>query len=131
MLKNTISKSFILSFLAVLVSCGKSSQTAQTSGPAGVVMTTYQSLQNQDSIGFIQTLTMEKQDEYAMYPDHLTKLLANWKGDTAQVKILNVKQGDSTATVLYNLTVTGAKPRTRDSITENLYLESGEWKHGF
>lgn len=129
MLKNTFSKSFILGFLVLLISCGK--QSPQATGPAAVVLTTYQTLQNQDSIGFLQTLTSEKQDEYAMYPDRLSKILANWKGDTAHVKILNVKQTDSTATVLYDLTVTGAKPRTRDSITSDLYLQSGEWKHGF
>ena len=127
MIKNSLLASFILAFF--LASCSK--QSPQVSGPAAVVLTTYQSLQNQDSIGFLQTLTMEKQDEYAMYPDKLTKILANWKGDTAHVKILNVKQTDSTAIVLYDLTVTGARPRSRDSMTEDLYLRSGEWKHGF
>jgi hypothetical protein len=127
MIKNSLLASFILAFF--VVSCSK--QSPQATGPAAVVLTTYQSLQNQDSIGSLQTLTMEKQDEYEMYPDQLNRLLAMWKGDTAHVTILNVKQKDSTATVLYNLSVTGAKPRHRDSVSEDLYLRDGEWKHGF
>ncbi len=128
MLKNVVSKLFILTVAATLVSCSKSSTT---SGPVGALMATYTALQNQDSIGFIQSLTLERQNEYAMYPERITKLLQDWKGDSAHVQVLSIKQNDTFATVLYNLKVTGKTPRSRDSITADLYNRYGSWKHGF
>ncbi|HZK75727.1 MAG TPA: hypothetical protein VFD13_02355, partial [Candidatus Kapabacteria bacterium] len=101
--KNPILKLIILGLAVFIVSCG-TSQPSQQSGPTGAVLATYQALETHDSIGFIQSLTMEKQNEYAMYPDRLTKLLTNWDSEHAEVKILSVKQTDTTATVLYNPT---------------------------
>ena len=79
MIRNSILASFILAFF--VTSC--SNQSPNATSTATVVLSTYQSLQDQDSTGFLQTLTAEKQDQYAMYPDKLNKILAMWKGDTA------------------------------------------------
>ncbi|GEM_PF-1212506 len=126
---NNVSFKSIILFLAVLiVSCSKSEAP---SGPAAAVVATYQALEAHDSVGFMQSLSEDKYDVYAMNPEKVTAILNNWKGDHAQVKILNVTQNDSTATVLYNLTVTGSHPRSRDSILARLYLQDGEWKHGY
>jgi hypothetical protein len=128
--KSSITNLIILSLAIFIISCGKTQSSAEN-GPAAALLATYQALETHDSIGFIQSLTLEKQNEYAMYPDRISKILSSWDSGHADVKILSVKQTDTTATILYNLRVTGPKPRTKDSMVADLYLVNGEWKNGY
>ena len=123
-------KYFILALAIALASCNKS-QSSQNQSPADAVMATYKALEAQDSATFVQSLTQDKQDEYAINPAHITEVMSNWKGNHADVKVLSVTQNDTAATVLYNLNVTGTRPHSRDSILARLYMENGSWKHGY
>lgn len=113
---------------ATLISCGKS---APPPGPADAITATYAALEAQDSTAFLASLSQDKQDEYAINTGKVDSILNHWKGRHAEVKILSVKQNDSVATVVYNLTVTGNNPQTHDSIIAHTYLEGGTWKHGY
>jgi hypothetical protein len=128
MLNTAFSKLIILGFAILIISCGKS---APPPGPADAVLATYQALEAQDTVAFLASLSQDKQDAYAMNPQRITDMMNNWKGDHAEIKVLSVQQNDSTATVLYNLTVTGPRPHSHDSIHASLVMESGEWKHGY
>lgn len=122
-------KSLFFLLCAVFVSCSK---PAPPAGPADVISATYKALEAQDSAAFMATLCQDKCDEYSMNQGKVDSILNHWKGRHAEVKILSMKQqGDSVATIMYNLTVTGANPMTRDSILVRTYLEGGQWKHGY
>jgi hypothetical protein len=96
------------------------------------ITATYQALEAQDSEKFLQTLTEEKREAYAINPSALHDKFAQWKGRHADLKVLSVKQFDDTmAMVLYNLTVTGRNPETDDSLLTRVLVENGEWKHGY
>ncbi len=119
----------ILIALAVsIISCGKKDPPP---GPADAVKATFTALEAHDSLAFIQSLSQDKRDIYSMNPERVTQILDNWKGNHATITVLAVKQTDSTATVLYNLNVTGAHPHTHDSILTRLNMEGGSWKHGY
>ena len=128
MLNNTFFKPIILGLALFVISCGKS---APPPGPTDAVLATYNALEAQDTVAFQESLSQAKQDEYAMNPGRIDTIMKAWKDEHAEVKVLSVKQNDSTATVLYNLTVTGPKPHSHDSIRANLVMEGGEWKHGY
>ncbi|HET6400090.1 MAG TPA: hypothetical protein VFH95_01700 [Candidatus Kapabacteria bacterium] len=129
MSNNAFFKPFILGFAVFIISCGKS---AAPPGPADAVLATYNALEAQDTTAFLASLSQDKVDAYTMYPDRIDTIMKNWKGEHAEVKVLSVKQNDSTtATVLYNLTVTGPRPHSHDSIHASLVMEGGEWKHGY
>ncbi len=121
-------KTLFFLLCAVLVSCSKS---APPPGPADAITATYKALEAQDSAAFVATLSQDKMDECAINPGRVDSILKHWKGRHAQVQILSVKQSDSTATIVYNLTVTGNNPAKHDSMIARTYLESGQWKHGY
>lgn len=121
-------KLILIALAFIIVSCGKKDAP---SGPADAVKATFAALEAHDSVAFIQSLSQDKQDVYSMNPERVTQILDNWKGDHANVTVLDVKQTDSTATVLYNLNVTGSHPHSHDSILARLYMEGGSWKHGY
>ena len=121
-------KLILVALAITIVSCGKKEAP---SGPTDAIMATYKALEAQDSASFVSSLTQDKRDEYMINPTHVSEVLSNWKGNHADVKVLSVTQNDTAATVIYNLNVTGTKPRTRDSIIARLYMEGGSWKHGY
>ncbi|MFI5202442.1 MAG: hypothetical protein ACHQNE_08645 [Candidatus Kapaibacterium sp.] len=125
---NAFSKLIILALAGLIISCGKS---APPPGPTDAVLATYTALEAQDTTAFLSSLSQDKVDAYSMNPGRIDTIMKNWKGEHAEVKVLSVKQNDSTATVLYNLTVTGPRPRSHDSIHATLVMEGGEWKHGY
>ena len=112
-----------------LSACGKSDAPA---GPADAVIATFNALNAQDSVAFVHTLSEDKVETYETSPQALSELLQRWKGRHADVKILSVQNsGDTMATVLYNLKITGAETKEHDSLTTRVYREGGEWKHGY
>jgi hypothetical protein len=121
-------KTLLLLACAVLISCGKS---APPPGPADVITATYKALEAQDSAAFLATLSQDKLDECAINPGRTDSILNHWKGRHAEVKVLSIKQNDTSATIVYNLTITGNNPATHDSIMARVYLENGIWKHGY
>ncbi len=117
---------FMLALL--IISCGKS---APPPGPADAVLATFKALEAQDSAAFVASLSQDKRDMYSMDSTRVDTILSHWKGNHAEVKVLSVKQNDSTAMVMYNLTVTGREPHSRDSLCANVRMEAGEWKNGY
>ncbi len=128
MSNNAFSKPIILVLGVFLLSCGKS---APPPGPTDAVLATYSALEAQDTTAFLASLSQDKVDAFSMNPNRIDTIMKNWKGEHADVKVLSVKQNDSTATVLYNLTVTGPRPHSHDSIHASLVMEGGVWKHGY
>jgi hypothetical protein len=128
MFKISLSKLSVLALSLFIVSCGK---TEAPKSPADAVLATFKALEAQDSAAFIASLSQDKRDVYSMNPQHVNEILSNWKGNHAEMKILSIKQNDSTAMVMYNLAVTGREPHSRDSVCANVCMESGEWKNGY
>jgi hypothetical protein len=128
-MKTTMSKSIILVLSVLIVSCASKQEAPK--GPADAITATFSALEAQDSMAFITSLSQDKRDVYSMNPAKIDSILNHWKGNHAQIKVLSVKQTDSTAMVMYNLSVTGANPHSRDSICANLVMENGEWKNGY
>ena len=122
-------KTFLLVIAAALASCGKS---VPPPGPADAVIATYHALETQDSTKYIESLTQEKREEFEINPQSLKDMFSQWKGSHVNVKILSVeKSGDTMARVLYDLTVTGNNPQTRDSLFRRVRFENGEWRSGY
>ena len=126
-------KSLILFFVLLpplffLASC---SLPGEQDGPANAIKQTYAALSQQDSAGYMQTLSHDKEEVFEALPEAQHALLAHWKGQHPSVQVLAVKQDHDVATVLYNLTVTGRDPVTEDSILDRTYLTDAGWKVGY
>ncbi|HWF43750.1 MAG TPA: hypothetical protein VG537_03820 [Candidatus Kapabacteria bacterium] len=120
---------FLSVSLFVLASCGKQEAPA---GPSDAVLATFNALNAHDSVAFVQSLSEDKRETYETNPQALSELLGRWKGRHADVSILSVKnQGDTLATILYNLKISGAETKEHDSLITRTYFENGEWKHGY
>ena len=117
--------------LFVAVSCNNSEPPAS---PANAVLTTFAALNAQDSVAFVESLTQDKRETYEANPQALHDLLSRWKGRHADVKIVSVANGGdsaTTATIIYNLKVSGTENAEHDSLRTRAYLENGEWKLGY
>jgi hypothetical protein len=96
------------------------------------VLASFNALNAQDSAAFVKSLSEDKRETYEINPQALSELLGRWKGRHADVSILSVKnEGDTMATILYNLKISGAESKELDSLITRTYFENGEWKHGY
>ena len=99
--------------------------------PSQAVIRTYDALNQQDSLSYLQSLDRDKRQVYEALPGALHALLNSWKGQHADVSIVSVTPHDTVATVVYNLKVTGRAPREEDSLVMNTYLENTGWSYGY
>ncbi|MDP4200822.1 MAG: hypothetical protein Q8922_10535 [Bacteroidota bacterium] len=99
--------------------------------PANAVVRSYVALTNQDSIGYLQSLTRDKRGVYEALPAAAHALLQQWKGEHADVKVLSIQKRNDVATVVYNLRASGPNQIKSDSLIATVYLEGEGWKLGY
>jgi hypothetical protein len=99
--------------------------------PANAIVRSFDALNNQDSVGYLETLAREKREVYEALPQAAHSLLEEWKGQHADVKVLSVESENGAATILYNLKITGQNTAEQDSLIAHSYLEEGGWKYGY
>ena len=122
----------VLSLLVCAMFIGCAGKSAPSSGPADAVLATFKALEAQDSARYLESLAEEKRNAYVINPEGVRMMLNQWKGRHANVHILSVNQsGDTQATVMYNIAITGRNPEQHDSVITRTYVENGEWKHGY
>ncbi len=99
--------------------------------PGNAIVKSYAALSDQDSANYMESLTQDRKEIFEALPAAQHALFHRWNGQHADVKILSVKQDNGVATVLYNLSITGRAPATRDSIIDRAYRGDNGWKVGY
>jgi len=95
--------------------------------PTEGLIRVYTALNNQDSLGYLRSVTRDKRQVYQALPGALHGLLDQWQGQHAEIAVLSVAKNDSVATILYNLKTAGYQ---QDSLMARMYLVDG-WKLGY